>query len=542
MKNQQKQGANSKKVIDKKQFVYYNRVTNIKRKVLTMRKFLAALLAVVMLAATLAVIPVAAETALQPYEQSTTDGSTINDVPTLVVTEMMADTTNTAGNNSSANAFQYIEVYNSGEDAVNLYNLALARSSTKFSTDSWRKNQMFDAMTPINPGNVYTGMSASDQTQECVNPNTAVLQPGHFAIIWFWNDAAIQASKELNDGVAAPVSLGAKVNGVTHKGFRDHYNRLQGAGSVSDDLLIVAVYAGSDTDATLHPFSLNAEQASSFMYAFVKDETGNSFDYKSEKAYKSTYNKLDKTTTYERNDKVVCLWEHSVGTVVADSAAEGLASTYIPANVTPYFYNAQQIAFGNEEQGENHNSYEAGLVESFKEFALVSKTEKKIEKVEGVDTQVLNYAPTVGYMDAWQWACVDPNPTRVPAEYQTLATADKTWQEVAIELYNKVNVEILEDVEREEDKEKENLNQGSVSVDKDKLGNNDENILDEGNGNGDKGLGIWLWVIIGGAAAVVLAGVAVVLIIVLKKKKAVAADDVAAEGEVEIIDEQASEE
>lgn len=253
-----------------------------------MRKFLAALLAVVMLAATLAVIPVAAETALQPYEKSTKDGSTVADVPTLVVTEMMADTTSTVGKDANANAFQYVEVYNAGDAAVNLYNLAVVRSSTQYSTDSWNKYKTFDAMLPINPGNVYTGTAAKDTTQECTNPGSAMLQPGKIAIIWFWNDAAIKASKEMNEGVTGTaVSLGATVNRVSHKGFRDHYNYLQGANAVSDDLLIVAVYAGASTDTVNKAtFDLNTASASSCMFALVKDETGNSFDHKSEKAYR----------------------------------------------------------------------------------------------------------------------------------------------------------------------------------------------------------------------------------------------------------------
>ena len=531
MKNQQKQGGNSKKVIDKKQFVYYNRVTNIKRKVLTMRKFLAALLAVVMLAATLAVIPVAAETALQPYEQSEKDGSTAADVPSLVVTEMMADTTSTVGNNASADAFQYIEVYNSGSTAINLYNLAVVASSAKLSTDSWNKSKMFSAMLPINPGNVYTGTAAKDSSQECANPGTAMLQPGKVAIIWFWNDASINASKQNGSSLGA-VTTGSKT--VYHKGFRDHYNRLQRDNPISDDLLIVAVYAGSSTDTVNLPtFSLNTAYASKYMYGLVKDETGNSFDYKTEKAYQAFYDKANDITTYTRNDKVLCMWEHSVGTVEANGAAEGLASTYIPANVVPYYYNAQQAAYGNEAQSENHNSYEAGLVESFKQLALVSKEEKKIENNE----QVLNMVPTVGKLDAWQWASVDPD--RAPAEVQALAESGKTWQEVAIAAYNKANVVVLEE---EAGNEEVNKNQGSITVDRDNLGNKGQNVADEGTDTTEEGLGIWLWVIIGGAAAVVLAGVVVVLIIVLKKKKAVAADDVAAEGEVEIIDEQASEE
>lgn len=525
-----------------------------------MRKFLAVLLAVFMLTACIAVLPVAAADEPADYEKSTKDGTTVADAEAidLVVTEFMSNTINTytsGSASSSADAFQYIEVYNRGTTDINLYNLAVVRGSNRTSGDTWNKNHMFDAKLPIQAGSIYPE-KATNKSNSCVNPNSAMLKPGEFAIIWFWNDSSNSVSNANAKSLGASYTDPATGKTVFHQGFRDHYRRQQQTGEtpISDDLLIVAVYAGSSSDTTNAPtFSLNT--SGTYMYALVKNEAGNAFDYKTEKAYEKYYNKVDKTTSYSAfNEKIVCMWQWGTNTALSIPTKtdyfEGKSSVYVPANCTPDYYNATRTAIDSEHEAK-HNFYETGYVDGFKEVGLVAFEE----------------APTIGAMDAWQWAYVDPD--RAPEEAKALAKDGKTWQEVAIAAYNEANVFVSDEeyVENEE----VNKNQGDISVDRENLGNKDQNVLEgdweyytEGGkyyrypADGDKsqaeeiteseyktglaqsddGLGIWLWVIIGGAAAVVLAGVAVVLIIVLKKKKPVAADDVATEGEVEIIDEQ----
>jgi hypothetical protein len=414
---------------------------------------------------------------------------------------------------------------------------------------------MFDAKLPLQSGSIYTNTKASSTGNACVNPNSAMLKPGEFAIIWFWNDSANSVSNSNGKSLGASYTDPATGKTVFHQGFRDHYRRQQKAGEtpISDDLLIVAVYAGSSSDTTAAPtFALNT--GSSWMYALVKNEAGNQFDYKTEKAYERFYNKVDKTTTYSAfNSKIVCMWQWGTNTALSIPTKtdyfEGKSSVYVPANCTPDYYNATRKAIDSEHVNKS-NFCETGYVDGFKEVGLVAFEE----------------APTIGTMDAWQWAYVDPD--NAPESAKALAAGGKTWQQVAIDAYNDAHVEIGEETEDNVEIDK---NQGNINVDRENLGNKDQNVLegdyeyytengkyyrypaggdksqaeeinkatyDAAIANEDGGLGIWLWVIIGGAAAVVLAGVAVVLIIVLKKKKPVAADDVAAEGEVEIIDEQ----
>ena len=541
----EKRGKISKKDIDKKRFVYYNGATNIKRKVLTMRKFLAALLAVFMLTATIAVLPVAAADELADYEKSLKDGTTIADAEALglVVTEYMSNTTSSL-DSSSSDAFQYIEVYNRGNTDVNLYDLAIVRGSNATSGSTWNKKQMFEAKLSIQAGSIYTGSPASNTTYACDNPMTAIVKPGQFAIIWFWNSACETVSKNFGKSIGAS-SKDADGKVTYHNYFRQHY-RTQNAEAkdyITDDLLIVAVYAGSSKDSTNMPtFSLNT--SSSYMYALVDK----SFDYKNEKVYERFYGANKEVSHSKFNSKIVCMWQWRA----AYGGYEGAATIYAPADASPDFYNATQKAIESSYVNK-HNYYEAGFVDGFKEVGQISSSE--------------NNKPTIGSMTAFQWAYVDP--ANAPESVKALAKDGKTWQQVALEAYVAANVEVGEQVEDNAEIDK---NQSNIHVDRDNLGNKDQNVLvgdyeyyTEGGKYyrypaGDKskaeeinketydaaiasadGLGIWLWVIIGGAAAVVLAGAAVVVIIILKKKnKPVAADDVAAEGEVAVIDEEAT--
>lgn len=514
-----------------------------------MRKFLTALLAVVMLTATLAVLPVAAATA--DYEKSKIDGTTIADAEALglVVTEYMSNTTCALGSDYSLNAFQYVEVYNRGTEDVNLYDLAVVRGANNTSGATWNKQHMFDAKLNIQAGNIYQGSPAATTTYACTNPNTAVVKPGEFAIIWFWNDTCNTASKNAGRSIGA-TKQDAEGKIIYHDYFRQHYKTQNTAaqGAITDDLLIVAVFAGTSNDPTNRPtFSLNT--SGSYMYALVDK----SFDYKNEKVYDRFYN-ADKTTSHTAyNDKVVCLWQWGVNTdlSIPTHTPEGVSTIYAPANTNPIFYNASQKAIEST-YTDKHNYYEVGYVDGFKEVGLIAYEE----------------LPTIGSMTAFQWACVAPE--QAPDSVKALAKDGKTWQEVAIAEYLAAKVEAGEEVPDNAEIDK---GQGDIHVDRDNLGNKDQNVLvgdyeyyTEGGkyyrypADGDKsqaeeinketydaaiasesGLGIWLWVIIGGAAAVVLAGAAVVVIIILKKKnKPVAADDVAAEGEVAIIDEEAT--
>ena len=496
-----------------------------------MRKFLAALLAVLMLAA-IAVLPLAAEEAVVDKTKSEIDGTTVADAEalSLIVTEYMSNTTcsNTVVGQdvSTKNAYQYIELYNRGTTDVNLYDLAIVRAANRLNSDSWNAGRMFEAKLSLNPGSIYNDVAGVENNgtyskHACVNPTTAMLKPGEFAIIWFWNDDSRNVSDALGKSLGADTLVSDGNGGhktVYHKAFRDHY-KTQNNIDISDDLLVVAVYAGSTADSTNNPrFNLNT--SGSYMYALVKDEAaGANFDHKTEPAF--TANKGAESTLFQYNEKIVCLWQWGVLTnlSIPSITPEGVSTIYVPANNVPNYYNATQREIEGDEYEDKVNFYDSKYVDGFKEVGLVSFQEK----------------PTVGAMDAYQWVYVDPD--RAPDAVKALAADGKTWQEVAIANYLAANVEVGE--EDVENPEEERL-PGGVHVDRGNLGNKGQNAADPGSttGNNNGGLGIWLWVIIAGAAVVVLGGAAVVVIIVLKKKnKPVALDDVASDEAPQVIDE-----
>ena len=90
-----------------------------------MRKFIATALAFLMLAGVLLVPAMAA--AAEPY-----DHTTATDVPSLVMTEIVANSNcgikNPNKSNAEYDAFEYIEIYNRGDSAVSLYALSILRS------------------------------------------------------------------------------------------------------------------------------------------------------------------------------------------------------------------------------------------------------------------------------------------------------------------------------------------------------------------------------------------------------------------------------
>ena len=198
-----------------------------------MRKFLAAILAVMMIMATLAVLPVSAEDEVvykSPFDG--TDASYADSMP-LVITEVMSNTTASVYEegtpNYSANAFQYIEVYNKGDEAINLYDLALVRGLNKISTDPWESQRKFLETTggkgvklSLNPGNIYEDAYGASGNVAVNQPGTCYVEPGEFAIIWFWNDSSNSVSNTFGASLGQ-TKADAEGKPVFHYYFREHY-------------------------------------------------------------------------------------------------------------------------------------------------------------------------------------------------------------------------------------------------------------------------------------------------------------------------------
>ncbi len=328
------------------------------------------------------------------------DGTVADDAKnlSLIVTEYLADTKSpdvglienpswngtTTVSSASYNAFQYIEIYNSGDVAVDLYKVAIAVTSDAKDANGdkyWSDLHQFRKKMTLRAGSIYTGVSFADyqsslSANKAENPNTAVLEPGATAVVWFWNDYThVIASKMAK-------SPGEAVDGVYHKGFKDFYG-------MDDDTLVLAVYAGTDAnggqsgsaEATCGRFMLNTT-GSWYTYALI-DETGMSAN---------GWDLATPAWTEEGgyNERVLTLFGWGTGTHHGLFAAEDYATVYVPANVAPDVYNRYQANLGLGSFTPASDYVGSEYAASYKEMAVTHGGQ----------------APTPGVIPAWQLAYI----------------------------------------------------------------------------------------------------------------------------------------
>ena len=369
-----------------------------------MRKILSALLAVMMLVGVLAALPVFAD-ATEPVK--TIDGTTANDYYSsdLVVTEVMvnsksnvdkfndiADTLSTS-KTSSYDCFDYIEIYNRGDEAINLYDYCLLRADNYGVTPVYQTEGTFTHQNYIAPGSIYQsayGVNPSLKKYDVTNPlairdggskdaseSLHWIQPGQFAVIWFWTSQCDAVSQHNGTSMANPnLNYSATQNAYYYPQFREFYN-------VPDETVVLAVYA--QNNATYAPMAFDLVAGSAYMYALAT----NDYDI-AEPAIENVG-----STFAELNDKIECLFTWGTGTKAGIPTTDGMdhyATNYLPANATPNVYNAEKAQYGNYDAAANYDFVQTGHSLSYKEMAI------------------FRYAlePTVGSMPLYQWAYVDP--------------------------------------------------------------------------------------------------------------------------------------
>lgn len=508
-----------------------------------MRKFLTALLAVLMLVAVVVPVAAADEEVIRSSFDGTTEEYSNNVNLSLVVTEMMSNSTNSMGwtgdqKAAHKDAFTYLEVYNRGLEPIDLTDIAIVSYANNRTIDDAGKvthefyQGTFEKKFSINAGNIYAnvdGVTAAVSANKCVNPQagTAIVEPGEFGIIWIWTADTIEVDTKRSEALGMPYT-GPETNGleVSHYWFRKHYNM-----PANNEIPIVALYGMTLTKGT------------QTIYGLVKDEeviagdTSKNFQIATPTFQVSYDTEGNATYTYPaNNNNILCMWQWGTatgaglggsndlttedtdgGTQFFPSTHQGKATIFVPAACSPDYYNAKALAENDEFVAKkNYVDIDGTYVFSFREMAIFS----------GFETS------TLGAMDAVQWAYVDPD--RCPADVKNAVTVSgtQTWQEAAIAKY-------IEDhpISVEEDGGNRTETQIKINFkDRSELGNKGQNQQQQ-NVTEEKGLPVWALILIIVGGVVLLAGVAVVVIIVVKKKKPVAADDVAAEGEVLIVDE-----
>lgn len=507
-----------------------------------MRKILAALLAVLMVVSVLAALPAGAEEAGKTVYESKFDNSLSTQEFGLVVTEFCVDTSISNPQNSEVNtdsdAYRYIEIYNGSDVEVDLYTLSLlyTRESSKDS-EYWKKTKDFSAgkKLDLKGGNIFASQAgltgdALNKYQVVQNPQTAILEPGKIAVIWLWNSASEEVSK--NGGVNLAKSEKGR---NTFPLFRDHYAKLAGidtkkntdgtfvspAMQAIEDTLIIAACA--HTTANKNAFDLKDDYGAVFALADNTFVIGNSID-----------------DNIDAGSNLYCEFGYVVnGRQGMGKLAQDMSFMLVPANTSPDLYNATAKM----------------------EASLISE-EKAAEYVDAVDyvqigNKYLSYRemahlsiaelPSPGSMPAIQWTYIDAD-----GMANAVAAGNKGVVTDWAESYNSVikgeGDTLVEDwaakavaaaiavrVVRPDDAE----DRGETSNDlvlKDQDWWEKQQGINAGNKNQttEEGLALWVILVIIGGGVVLVAGVAVAVILILKKKKPVAADDVA--GDVDVIE------
>ena len=323
-------------------------------------------------------------------------------------------------------------------------------------------------------------------------------------------------------------SIAATVGGVTYYHFRTHYGMDTSSAAVSDTTPIVALYGGTANGSVR--FTLN--KSGQYVYAIVNDKAG---DPSKQFQLADPIFTKDGNGPYVYNTNIRCMWQWGLnsatgiassdtdsnitkpdGTVVSfkPSTMQGKSTIFAPANCSPDLYNAQRKQFDDTAVDKvDYVEIGSDYVFGYREMALIAYKED----------------PTPGAMPAAQWAYLDPD--HAPASVAT----GEGWATAAITAFVAARPAVIE-----EGDEADNKTETKIDVlfkDRSELGNQGKNAkpqtIEE-----NKGLPKWVLILIIVGGVVIVGGiVAVVVIVVLKKHKPVAADDVATEGEVEIIDE-----
>ena len=501
-----------------------------KRKVLTMRKLLAVLLAAIMLVGALAVLPVGAEEATPA--KSTFDGTTSDETMDLIITEIMVDSaTGVPQVDESSNAtlypdaFDYIEIYNAGNSAVNLYEYQLLMAQgTGFTKDLKGK---FSSRVDLAGGSPFNSADTAGAKYNHYdgfnNPTTAVLHPGQFAVIWFYTYDTSRLSSYYGDSEQVNLDY-----------FKEHYG-------MASDSLVIAV-CGETNMGTSFKLENNA------VYALAYD----SFDF-SKSAVTNAF-----SDSASLSEDIVCMAQLVRGKAPFSEYAKNVAAdivwsaNYVPANLTPDFENA-------------NNKYAAEEGETPKVYADYVQELGHSMSYRSVAAAATSAAPTPGKMPAWQWAYVGADKLEESAgnnaameklvsdwkdntaikKDNALNTTDQNgesaWISAAINAYITAIQQNIDNDGRADSTEQK-IDYSKNFVDRAELERR-HGLNKKQNTNEKKGLPIWalILIIVGGVALV--GGAAVVVIIIIKKKnRPVAADDVAAEGEIEIVDETAANE
>ncbi len=513
-----------------------------------MRKFIATALAFLMLAGVLLVPAMAA--ADEPY-----DHTTATDVPSLVMTEIVANSNcgikNPDKNNAEYDAFEYIEIYNRGDSAVNLYALSILRSPywkgpPSKTTDvfyhvwnTWKSSRKFLQKADIKSGNVRAGHVMDEEEKKAMDEpaittlkfennlaSNGALAPHKSAVLFFVSSTTISA---LSQYITTTLSGNNPNPDLARDLFRDFYK-------IPEDVDIYYIW-GYKSTTMADDGSGNSEHIAPDMFN-LSDCTSKTESYMyaiGEKAFNMD-NEAAMDDAGNANPKIKCLMPYGAsvkGHVATDM--KGQSVQYIPADQAPAFWNYKTgyqaitkpgyigMKYDATKAGTETDFVTSGRVNSYKEMGLAYVQVKD---------------PTPGVMPAYQWASVDPE--HAP---DSVKGTDPDWAAKAILAYLQAR---FPDFEQKDEKDHDDPNVDLNLRPRDDI---EQQFQQPGTGTGNNkknnksGLPVGALIgIIAGCVVVVGGGVAAVLLVMNKKKKAMAAVEAPAEAPAEGTEEKKDEE
>ncbi len=486
----------------------------MKRKVLTMRKILAVLLAVLMITSLLAMLPASAATGT--YDGTTKDTEGLNKI---IITEIAPNATyhpNGVAESQDETKFpmNFMELYNNNAGDKDLSTLSILRgvnipkepddpNDAYLAGNLWRRwrDKKFISKIDIKAGAIVDEATAKLTGEfDDADPTTPVLDNviynfltnqgqdmtfsnGENVVLWFISADTIEWMKERDS------------NDSNFKPREAFVKSFYGANASADDYTILMVWAWSDLDVNsavaTDMFALSAV-ASNANRDYVYGVANNTWDPANDKAY-------DETAGINENLYSMAVMGTSIyrynGMQIVDTTA-----TFAVPTTKPYIANAYaQI----EINPTTHNNYfDAGLVTSFREVGIIDWASKA----------------TPGSMPAWQWAMVDANAYDA---FKTGGTLDATKVQAAVDAYLK-ELKIIDDGApgREENDDRDYNFQTQ-----EELKNQFFNTNNKGGEGEEDGMPTLVLVLIIVGAVVVAGGAAcaVIFLVVLPKKKKAAA-------------------
>ena len=516
-----------------------------------MRKFIATALAFLMLAGVLLVPAMAA--ADEPY-----DHTTATDVPSLVMTEIVANSNcgikNPNKSNAEYDAFEYIEIYNRGDSAVNLYVLSILRSpyckrNAAFGKESpyynawntWQSSRKFLQKADIKGGNVRAGHVMDEEEKKTMGAaalsslkfennmaSNGALAPHKSAVLFFVSSTTISA---LSQYITTTLGGNNTNPDLARALFRDFYK-------IPEDVDIYYIWGYNsitmaENDQQIAPDMFNLADCTSSLEGYMYAIGEQAFDMDNEAAMDDAGN---------ANPKIKCLMPYGAtakGHVT--TGMKGQSVQYIPADQAPAFWNYKTGYQAITKPGYIGMKYDATKAGKETDF-VVGDGGKNTNRVNSYKEMGLAYVqvkdPTPGVMPAYQWASVDPE--HAP---DSVKGTDPDWAAKAILAYLQAR---FPDFEQKDEKDHDDPDVDLNLRPRDEI---EKQFQQPGTGTGNNkknnksGLPVGALIgIIAGCVVGVGGGVAAVLLVMNKKKKAMAAVEAPAEAPAEGTEEKKDEE